>query len=760
MKKERLIIGDMHCAACVANVKKNIETIDGVSGVDINLLTKTADISFNENKVNVDKISNVIENAGYRVLEIVRDNEEDRINALNKLDDEQKILKKRAISSFIFMLVLFYVAMGHMFHFPLPEVFDMMLNPIMFIGIQFVLLIPIMLINLHIFKNGFQMLFRRSPNMDTLVAIGSTAAFIYGVYNFVVAFNLTKTGDIAGAHNVAGNIYFESAGMILAFVAIGKYFEGRAKASVTREISSLMNLTPKMTTIIVGQEKQKIASEDLKIGDKVIVVAGEIIATDGIIVEGEAFIDQSSITGESMPVEKSVGDEVIGTTLVKNGYIIFEVTKVGNETMIAKIQKIIEDATTTKAPIEKLADRVSAIFVPAVILIAIITFIIWMIMGKEVSFALQMAICVLVISCPCALGLATPTAVMVGMSSGAANGILVRSAQTLEIIGKTNTVFLDKTGTITNGEPKVTDVIVKNSISKDEFLVLAYALESYSDHPIAEGVVSYIKETIKDDEITKLNVESFEQIFGRGVKATVEGKKCIAGNISLLKDEDAYNEEDSIIAGSLPLMEDGKTVIFFACNDNIIGSLALADTVKQDSKEAINWMIDNQTDVVMLTGDDVKVANLIAKEVGIKNVYANLLPQDKDEYISKHQNNSDITMMVGDGINDAPSLVRADIGVAIGAGTDIAKDAADVILVKNELSDVARTIRLGKSVMKNIKENLFWALFYNVIGIPVAAGLLVPFGITLTPMIASAAMSLSSISVVLNALRLKKAKWL
>ncbi len=734
MNKKFNITG-MTCSACSAHVDKCVRKIDGVKEVNVNLLKNSMTVEFDKNTVTEDDIINAVKNGGYGAS--VADKTESVQKATTEISE-----KTRLIVSIAFLIPLMYISMGHMWHFPFLSVFDDVKNAGIFAFTQLLLTIPVMLINKKFFTNGVGSLFRGSPNMDTLVAIGSLASFVYGVVAIYVIMFALGHQNLKMAHEYMMNLYFEGAAMILTLITLGKFFEARAKGKTTEAIEKLMDLTPKTATVIREGKEQIIPTQDVVVGDIVVVKSGQTIPVDAIIIEGSGAIDESAITGESISAEKTVGDGVVGATLLQSGYIKVRVEKTGEDTTISQIIKLVEEASSSKAPIAKLADRVSGIFVPVVISISLITLVVWLVMGYGVSHALSMAISVLVISCPCALGLATPTAIMVGTGSGARSGILIKNAETLETAHKINTVVLDKTGTITEGKPSVTDII-PNVITKEELLIIAASLESKSSHPLSVAICK------KAQGLGLMEATDFEQIEGQGITGKIGESVIYAGNYKMMQQNNIKAQENTTFAVN------GKTALYFAKDGEFIGIIAIRDTIKENSKRAIKELIKMGIKVIMLTGDNRTTAEAIGKEVGIANIISEVLPQDKESKIRQLQQQGTVAM-VGDGINDAPALVRADVGIAIGNGTDIAIDSADIVLMNNDLISVANAIKLSKAVIRNIKQNLFWAFFYNVLGIPVAAGVLyTALGVKLNPMIAAAAMSLSSVFVVSNALRLR-----
>lgn len=749
MKKEKFDVTGMTCSACSARVEKTVSVMDGTADVNVNLLKNTMVVSYDENVTNTAEIVDAVVKAGYGAQVQGEKNTQKSNEAVDLASQEAKTMKIRLIVSLIFTVPIFYISMGHMMGWPLPGFLLGNENSMIFAFTQFLLLIPVVFVNFKFYRIGFKTLIARAPNMDSLIAIGSYAAILYGVYAiYKIAYGLGH-GDLIMAHHFAMDIYFESAAMILTLITLGKFFEARAKNKTSDAISKLMDLAPKTAVVIRDGKEVKISAEEVLKGDIVVVKAGEAVAVDGIIIEGNGSLDESAITGESIPVDKTVGDKVIGATVNKSGYFKIEATNVGDETTLSQIVKLVDDATSSKAPIAKLADKISGVFVPAVICIALVTFVAWLALGMTFEFALSMGISVLVISCPCALGLATPTAIMVGTGRGASNGILIKSADALETAHGIDAIILDKTGTITAGKPEVTDIICAKNIEEDKFLRMAYSIEKLSEHPLGQAIVQKGEEKSKDS----LKVEDFKQIAGRGLKATVDGVICLGGNLALMKEEKVKDVDEN---AGLQIAQGGKTPLYFSVDGNFIGIIAIADTIKETSKDAVKELKSMGIEVLMVTGDNEKTATAIGSQVGIDKVISQVMPQDKEEQVKKLQNQGKKVAMVGDGINDAPALARADVGIAIGAGTDIAMDSADIVLMKSDLLDVSTAIQLSRKVMRNIKQNLFWAFFYNTIGIPVAAGVFyLSFGLRLSPMIGAAAMSFSSVCVVFNALRLR-----
>ena len=736
---EKFNVTGMTCSACSAHVEKSVKKLNGVKSVNVNLLQNNMHVDFDETAVSVDDIINAVVSGGYGASVAGKKQEKKD----NKIDNEISNMKFRLIVSLVCLVPLMYISMGHMWGWPFLSMFHGAENGITFALTQMLLTLPIMYVNRKYYITGFKTLFHGAPNMDSLIAIGSGAAFTYGIIAiYCIGYGLGH-GDKEFAHSYMMNLYFESAAMILALITLGKFLESRAKGKTSQAIEKLIDLSPKTAVVIRDGKEVTVGVDDVQIGEIVVVKAGQSVPLDGVIVEGNGAIDESAITGESIAVEKNVGDKVIGATINKSGYFKFKVEKVGEDTALSQIIHLVEEASASKAPIAKLADKVSGIFVPVVISIAVITIIVWLLLGKGVSFALSMGISVLVISCPCALGLATPTAIMVGTGKGAQYGILTKSAESLETAHQVDTVILDKTGTITEGKPSVTD-IAPVGISDKELLQIAASIEYLSEHPIAKAIVE------KANGLELSNVADFEQIAGQGVKGSVDGKKVLAGNYKMMRENNIEVSEDEVFA------KDGKTSLYFAVDNKFVGIIAVADTIKATSRQAIEDMRNMGLDVIMLTGDNAVTANAIKNKLSLSSAVAEVLPSDKEDEVRKLQQSGHKVAMVGDGINDAPALTRADVGIAIGAGTDIAIESADIVLMKSDLQDVVTSIELSHSVIKNIKENLFWAFFYNALGIPVAAGVLYGIaGLKLNPMIAALAMSFSSVFVVSNALRLR-----
>lgn len=739
----------MHCAACSARVEKAVSKVEGVTSCSVSLLTNSLGV---EGDVSDKEIIKAIKKAGYGASVKKKDKSEKAVEEIDDSleDKDTPVLKKRLIWSLFFLIILMYFSMGHMmWNWPLPSFYY---NNHVAMGLtQMLLTIIIMVINQQFFISGYKSLFQLAPNMDTLVALGSSAAFGYSTVSLFLMTSAQVKGDEALVMKYMMELYFESAAMILTLITVGKMLESHSKGKTTDALKSLMKLVPKTANVIRdGKEININASEVLK-DDVFVVRPGENIPVDGVVIEGHSAVNESALTGESIPVDKEENSMVYGATINQSGLLKCKATKVGEDTTLSQIIQMVSDAAATKAPIAKVADKISGIFVPAVILIAIVTMIGWLILGKEIGFALARGISVLVISCPCALGLATPVAIMVGNGKGAKNGILFKNAVALEETGKINIIALDKTGTITAGTPKVTDIYPMEGITDNELLQMAYSLEINSEHPLAKAVV----ERAEGDGIISEEITDFLALTGNGLTGTLNGEKLLGGSIKYMDETIGLNEKAKEI--SQEYASQGKTPLLFAKNNKLMGIIAVADIIKEDSAQAIKELQNMDIKVVMVTGDNERTANAISKEVGTDDVIAGVLPDGKEEIIKQLKSGGKVAM-VGDGINDAPALTRADIGIAIGAGTDVAIDAADIVLMKSSLMDVPAAIKLSKAALRNIHENLFWAFIYNVIGIPLAIGLFIPFGITLNPMFGAAAMSLSSFCVVSNALRLNFAK--
>ena len=772
--KERFDVTGMTCSACSSHVEKSVGKLTGVENVSVNLLTNSMQVEFDENKLDTAGIIKAVEDAGYGAA--VKDEHaksgtktsgqsgSQENNGLSAVEQNVKNMKKRLIVSLIFWIPLMYVSMGHLIYqwlnIPMPPFTMNFLhgneNAITYAFTQFLLLLPILIANQKYFKNGFKTLWHRSPNMDSLIAIGAGAAILYGIFAIYRIGYAMGHGDMAVVHQYAHDLYFESAGTILTLITIGKYLETKSKGKTSEAITKLLNLAPKTVTVVRDGVEQVVDAADVEKGEIFLVKPGESVAVDGIVLEGKSSFDESAITGESIPVPKQEGDTIVSASMNKSGLIRAKATKVGEDTTIAQIIRLVEEASSSKAPIAKMADKIAGVFVPTVITIALITGIIWLISGATFEFAMSTAIAVLVISCPCALGLATPVAIMVGTGKGAENGILIKSGDALETAHQIDTVVLDKTGTITQGKPVVTDIICaagKNA-DKTQLLQIAGSLEKGSEHPLAEAIVNYCV----TNNISLEKVTDFNALFGKGIEGTVSGTHYFAGNEKMMEEKGislSTEQKNQIQA----LAKQGRTPLLFADEKQFLGIVAVADVVKPTSKEAVQKFRDYGIHVIMLTGDNEVTAQAIKEQVGIDEVIAGVLPTQKEEKISALKQAGHKVAMIGDGVNDAPALASADVGIAIGAGTDVAIESADIVLMKNDLLDAVGAVKLSKAVIRNIKENLFWAFFYNGIGIPLAAGVLYPlFQIKLNPMFGAAAMSLSSVCVVSNALRLRWVK--
>ncbi len=814
-------ISGMSCSACSARVEKAVSKLDGASQVNVNLLSQKMTLDIDRDKLSEEDVIKAVEAAGYGAslqaggeISGSSGGRSARPSPLKAREQRAKQAEKeyrdrvrRLLISLLFGGLLFYLSMGHMLHWPLPACFLGEENLMIFALSQWTLLLPVLAVNAQIFKKGFYHLFHGSPNMDSLIAVGSGAAVVYGLYAlFKIAYGLGH-GDSAMVMDFAMNLYFESAGTILALISLGKTLEERAKGKTSAAIAALVDLSPKTARVLEQGQEKEIPVEEVLSGMTLLVKAGESIPVDGVVLEGSGAVDESALTGESLPVEKQAGDTVIGATINRSGYFSLRATRVGEDSTLAQIIRLVDEAAGSKAPMAKLADKVSGIFVPVVMLIAAVTLLVWLFAGKSVEFALSNAISVLVISCPCALGLATPTAIMVGTGRGAANGILIKSAEALETASRVDTILLDKTGTITEGKPRVTDVFVfsentaAETTARRDLLQLAWSLEKRSEHPLAGAIVAEIEAQARGERSSStalqadsqpsekqvstsqlqagfplnesLPLEEFRQVPGGGLAGVLEGQKVLAGNLSLLRQEGFFERElhekdagETAFSGdpleeqleelAASLADKGKTPLFFTRGKTLLGVMALADGMKADSPAAIQRLKKMGLEVVMLTGDHERSARALARPLALDRVIADILPQDKEREVRRLQEAGHKLAMVGDGINDAPALVRADVGIAIGAGSDVALESADLVLMKSRLADLITALRLSKATVRNIKENLFWALFYNALCIPLAAGVFYPaFGLQLSPMIAALAMSFSSLFVVTNALRLR-----
>ncbi len=761
MKTEKYDVTGMTCAACQANVTRCVLKLDGVQDVNVSLLANQMTVSYDDSKLNQEQIVTAVEEIGYGAAPvsaggISKENgfRSEWQTRKARARDEQKRMRNRLISSIILLIPLMYIAMGGMLSLPMPSFFQGTENALVSALAQLCITVPIIFINFHFYSTGFKALFHRAPNMDSLVAIGSGASLVYGLFAmFRMAYGFGHN-DMELVHEYSHALYFESAAMILTLVTVGKYLEAKSKAKTSDALGKLVDLAPKTACVVRGGVEQTIQAEQVIAGDIVVIRPGEGIPVDGVVIEGRGYVDQSAITGESIPVEKGPGDQVISATINKNGTFRFKASKVGEDTTLSQIIRLVDEAGNSKAPIARLADKVSGVFVPVVIGIAIVTAAIWIAVGYDFEFALSNAISVLVISCPCALGLATPVAIMVGTGKAAEMGILIKSAESLENLHNVDTIVLDKTGTITSGHPAVTDILpIDSEIDKRELLTVASAVELGSEHPLALAVI----ERAGKEGIDIPKAESFESTSGRGVRAVINGTEYTAGNMAFMQESGLGEVQLEKLSSNIEkLAQEGKTPLIFAGDGKILGIIAVADTIRESSRAAIKRFGEMGLKVVMLTGDNRVTAEAIRRELGIQEAISDVLPTDKEAKIRQLQEGGHKVAMVGDGINDAPALTRADIGIAIGAGTDIAIESADVVLMKDSLKDVVTAIELSRAVVRNIHMNLFWAFFYNILGIPVAAGALFPaFSIRLSPMIGSAAMSLSSVCVVTNALRLR-----
>jgi len=739
-------IAGMTCAACVRAVERAIGKLDGIQEVNVNIATEKAKVVYDSTKTRLSQIKDAISKAGYKALEIETKDQVD--HEKERREKEVKTLWTKFLISAVFTLPLFYIAMGHMLKLPLPGFIMPEMYPLRFGLIQLILVIPSVIAGYKFYTIGFSRLFRREPNMDSLIAVGTSAAMIYGIYTVI---QMTMSSHDM-AKEMAMNLYFESVGVIITLILLGKYLESVTKGKTSESIKKLMGLAPKTAVVVHEGKEMVIPIDEVEVGDIILVKPGERIPVDGEVIEGRTSVDESMLTGESIPVEKNPGSKVVGASINKNGTILFKATKVGKDTALAQIIKLVEEAQGSRAPIAKMADIISSYFVPIVMAIATLAGLAWFITGESVVFSLTIFISVLVIACPCALGLATPTAIMVGTGKGAEYGILIKGGEALETAHKIQTVVLDKTGTITEGKPVVADILTTEGIDKTELLRLSASAEKGSEHPLGEAIVNMAEQENLD--LTK--ADSFEAIPGKGIEVVIQGKKILLGNRKLMNDR---NIEITLENESDRLAEEGKTPMYVAIDNRLAGIIAVADVMKPGSRKAIEALKRMGIEVAMITGDNRRTAEAVARQAGIDRVLAEVLPQDKASEVKKLQGEGRKVAMVGDGINDAPALAQADIGIAIGSGTDVAMESADIVLMRSDLMDVPAAIQLSKQTIRNIKQNLFWAFAYNTAGIPIAAGLLHVFGgPLLNPMIAAAAMAFSSVSVVTNALRLKKFK--
>lgn len=752
---QKFQVTGMSCSACSAHVEKAVSQMEGVSQVTVSLLTNSMTVDYDEAVTSAEAISQKVDAEGYGACPLVEGAAGEAVQASagkGESGQDQTIREYivRLWVSFGFLIPLMYVAMGHMIGLPLPSWLHGDSNAVAFSFTQFLLCIPVVYVNRKYYQNGYKLLFKGAPNMDTLIAVGSTAALAYGIFAiYRIGYGLGH-GDMDTVHHYSMNLYFETGVMILALITLGKFLEARSKGKTSAAIARLMDLAPKTATVERDGTEVTVPVEQVQAGDIVVVRPGQSIPVDGTIVEGSSSVDQAALTGESIPVEKQPGDTVMAATVNKNGFFKFRALKVGADTTLSQIIRLVEEAASSKAPIARLADRISGIFVPVVMTIALITAVVWLLVGATFEFALTSAIAVLVISCPCALGLATPVAIMVGTGKGAENGILIKSAEALEIAHTVNTVVLDKTGTVTEGAPRVTDLLPAPGVDPMDLLATAAALEKPSEHPLAEAVLLRAQE----EGLEVAQVSDFISVPGRGIQGSLEGKALSAGNLALFQEQGLQVGE--LAEAGEKLAEEGKTPLYFSRDGQLLGIIAVADTIKPTSQRAVEELQQMGIEVAMLTGDNQKTAEAIRRQLGISRVIAEVLPQDKEKEVRRLQEEGKKVAMIGDGINDAPALTRADVGIAIGAGTDVAIESADIVLMKSDLMDAVTAIQLSRAVIRNIKMNLFWAFFYNCIGIPLAAGVFyTALGWQLNPMFGAAAMSLSSVCVVTNALRLR-----
>ena len=751
MQDQKFDITGMTCSACSAHVEKSVRKLDGIQAVSVNLLTNSMAVTYDEAALDDGRIIAAVADAGYGASVHGQQKTAAKNDAVPAAEKAAQEMKYRLIWSFVFLVPLFYISMGHMLGWPLPMIFHGLDNAMIFALTQFLLTLPIVYLNRKYFIVGFKTLVKGAPNMDSLIALGASAAILYGIFAmYQISYGLGHQ-DLALVGQYAMDLYFESAGTILTLITVGKYLETRSKSRTSDAITKLMDLAPKTALLWRDGVETEIPVENVAVGDILIIKPGQSIPVDGVITDGTSAVDESALTGESIPVSKGPGDTVMSASINRSGAFRFRATKVGSDTTLAQIIQLVEEASASKAPIAKLADRVSSVFVPVVMTIALVTAVVWYFLGYSFAFALSMGISVLVISCPCALGLATPVAIMVGTGKGAENGILIKSAEALETAHTIDAIVLDKTGTITQGKPRVVTIAPAAEITAQTLLQAAASIEKPSEHPLADAIVAEASQA----QLALSEATDFEAIVGQGIRASLNGQTYLAGNLKLMAE--ASIDFGDLAAQGSELAAQGQTPLYFAANGQPLGLITVADVIKPSSAQAVADFKALGLEVVMLTGDNTRTAEAIARQVGITTVEAEVLPQDKAQVVKKLQQNGQKVAMVGDGINDAPALVQADVGIAIGAGTDVAIESADIVLMKSDLLDAAGAIRLSKAVIKNIKENLFWAFFYNSIGIPLAAGLLfLPLGLKLNPMFAAAAMSLSSVCVVTNALRLKR----
>ena len=749
--KQTFNVSGMTCSACSAHVEKAVCRLEGVAEVNVSLLTNSMQVTYDEDAASSEAIIAAVKNSGYGAsLPQAAGTAAPAVRQEDVMAGELAQMKHRMVWSFAFLIPLFYISMGHMMGAPLPGFLTGMDNALAFAFTQLLLTLPIMYLNDKYYKVGFKTLFRGAPNMDSLIAVGSMAAVAYGVFAiYQIGFGLGHgDGDLVAKYHM--DLYFESAGMILTLITLGKFLETRSKGKTSQAITRLMDLAPKTARVLREGGEMEIPVEEVLVGDRIVVRPGQAIPVDGTVVEGASAVDESALTGESLPVDKGPGDKVAAASINKSGSFVFEATRVGQDTTLAQMIRLVEEASSSKAPIAKLADKVAGVFVPVVMVIAAVTALVWLAVTHSPEQALTAGVAVLVISCPCALGLATPVAIMVGTGKGAENGILVKSAEALETLHAIDTVVLDKTGTLTQGRPQVTDILPAGGVTESALLGLAACLEAPSEHPLGAAIV----EEAGARGLPRQPVERFAAVHGRGVEAVLGGRRCLAGNRAMMEeagvDLSAWEDRAQALAAQ------GKTPLYFAKDTSLLGLIAVADTPKPTSRDAVAAFRSLGIDVIMLTGDNRRTAGAIGAQLGVTEVMAEVLPQDKERKVSELQSQGRKVAMVGDGINDAPALARADVGLAIGAGTDVAIESADIVLMKSDLLDAAAAVELSRATIRNIKENLFWAFFYNSLGIPLAAGVFFPLlGWQLNPMFAAAAMSLSSVCVVSNALRLR-----
>ncbi len=747
--KQKFDITGMTCSACSAHVEKSVGKVEGVRSAAVSLLTNTMQVNYDETKLDSEKIILAVERAGYGA-QVSGEKGAQEIPMQNGAENEEKNMRFRLLVSICFLLPLMYLSMGHMIGLPLPTFFSGAENAVLFVLTQFLLTLPILYVNRKFYIVGFKALFHGSPNMDSLIALGSSAAAVYGLFAlYQIGYGLGH-GNLDLVRQYSMDIYFESAAMILTLITLGKYLESRSKGKTSEAITKLLSLAPETAVVLRDGTETEIPAEQVQVGDTVVIRPGGRIPVDGKVLDGTGTVDESAVTGESIPVEKKAGDRIVAATVNQAGFFRFRAERVGADTTLAQIVRLMEEAGSSKAPIARLADRVSGVFVPVVIAVAVLSAIAWLILGHSFDFALSIGIAVLVISCPCALGLATPTAIMVGTGKGAENGILIKSAECLETTHLVNTVVLDKTGTVTEGKPKVAKLVPAQGVTEAQLLSVAAALEKPSEHPLAGAVL----QEAQSRSIAFAAAENFRAIAGEGLSGTVSGKAVLAGNLKLMRNHKIeLNGYDNIADN---LAKDGMTPLYFAEDGRFLGVIACADPIKPGSAQAVADFRALGLDVVLLTGDHRRTAEAVAKQAGISEVIPEVMPQDKERVVREIQARGKKVAMIGDGINDAPALMRADVGIAIGAGTDIAIESADIVLMKSDLSDAVTAVELSRATIRNIRQNLFWAFIYNIIGIPLAAGVFYPlWGIKLSPMIGALAMSFSSVCVVSNALRLK-----